>query len=331
MQSVTPDFIAHSQGAAEAAPTATVQQALFWARSVLSGAGIPSPRLDAQVLLAEVLRWKRGRLFAWPELELTQPQIEAYRAAVERRLHREPVPYIVGHRPFYGLEFCVDRRVLIPRPETELLVERALETALRLRPGRSELVLADVGTGSGSVAVSLAVNLPRATVFATEVSREALDVAAVNAKRHGVTDRVHLVHGDLIGALPKNPLVIVANLPYVATEQLASLARDVLEYEPLMALDGGPDGLTYVRRLLEEAGDRLQTDGSILVEVGADQGCKVVALASLNYPAADIQIYQDYAGLDRVVAVHTSGRAPHGPVIAGLTPGSGVTLSGGRT
>lgn len=284
--------------------TTTVQQMLLWATSILAAAGVPSPRLDAEVLLAHVMGWKRAGLYARPEYMLTEAQQQEFRSFVERRRCWEPVPYITGHREFYGLDFLVDRRVLIPRPETELLVERALETAKRFE-GQGRLILADIGTGSGVIAVSLAVHLPHALVYATDVFAEALEVAACNISRHSLSQRVHLLQGDLVQPLPEQVHLIVANLPYVSTGYLATAAPDVVNYEPLAALDGGPDGLIYIRRLLSQAGQWLLPGGVILLEIGAGQGQEAVAFAVQCYPSAKVELFQDYAGLDRIVRVQT--------------------------
>jgi release factor glutamine methyltransferase len=290
--------------------TATVRQALIEAHQTLSAAGIPSPRLDAEVLLAHVLGRKRAWLYAHPEFTLSDEQGQAFLALVERRRRRQPVPYIVGHREFYGLDFAVDRRVLIPRPETELLVQQALEAAPRFSAGAEPLLIADIGTGSGIVAVSLALHLPAAVIYATDASEGALQVAAANAARHGVADRVQLLAGPLLQPLPQRVQIIVANLPYVPTEVLGSLAPDVVEYEPLAALDGGADGLVHIRSLLHEAGEWLLPGGVVLLEIGADQGAQVVSLAREHYPGARVELFQDYARLDRVVRVEIawSGR-----------------------
>jgi len=239
--------------AATLSPVATVRDALAWATPILSTAGVPSPRLDAEVLLAHVLGASRARLYAAPEQALLPPQRQAYAAVVARRREREPVPYITGQREFYALDFAVDPRVLIPRPETELLVECALQSASQWADD-GKLRLADIGTGSGIMAISLAVHLPQATVYATDASAEALLVAAANAARHGVSNRVHLLHGELLDPLPVPVHLIAANLPYVPSGVLPTLDRDVVDYEPLAALDGGPDGLTHIRRLLDGAG-----------------------------------------------------------------------------
>ena len=280
----------------------TVREALAWATPVLSSARVPSPRLDAEVLLAHVVGWRRARLYAAPEFELAEPQQEVFQAAVERRRRREPVPYIVGHREFYGLDFCVDRRVLIPRPETELLVERALEWAKRVAD-QQQLALADIGTGSGTVATCLAVGLVGATIYATDSSAEALQVAAANVARHGVCDRVHLLLGDLLEPVPGCVHLIVANLPYVPSGLLASLDPDVAEYEPLAALDGGADGLAHIGRLLSGAKKWLRPRGAVLLEIGAGQGQQVLEMAAQYFPAARAELFQDYAGLDRIVRI----------------------------
>ena len=281
----------------------TVRGALAWAIRFLSSADIPSPRLDAEVLLAHVLGCNRAQLYARPELALTDPQRQAFLASAERRYRHEPVPYIIGQREFYGLDFIVDHRVLIPRPETELLVELALESATRFTRQAQGLFLADVGTGSGIIAISLAVNLPDAIVCATEISRQALEVATLNAVHHGVSDRVHFLLGDQLTPMCRRMHIIAANLPYVPTGQLSSLAPDVTAYEPLIALDGGADGLEHINRLLARAERWLLPRGVILLEIGAEQGLKVMSFAKQYYPKATIELFHDYAGLDRVVRI----------------------------
>ena len=282
-----------------------MREILLWATVILSEAAVPSPRLDAEVLLAQVLDWKRAQLYARPEQMLSTAQREALAAAVERRRQHEPVPYITGHREFFGLDFFVDRRVLIPRPETELLVERALEAARETVWAAQRLSIADVGTGSGIVAISLAVNLSQATIYALDSSVAALQVAARNVAQHGVLDQVHLLPGDLLEPLPEPVHIIVANLPYVPTVLLSTLERDVAEYEPPSALDGGPDGLMHIRRLLNEAPDWLAPHGVILLEIGAGQGNLVGKLASESFPFARVEQFQDYAGLDRIIRIWT--------------------------
>jgi release factor glutamine methyltransferase len=238
-------------------------------------------------------------------LVLTESQRQTYTVAIARRVSREPVAYIVGHREFYGLDFVVDPRVLIPRPETELLVEKVLEAIPAFQVQVDNLQLADIGTGSGAVAVSLAVNLSGATVYAVDASRGAIEITGVNAARHQVSNQVQPLLGDLCDPLPGPVHVIAANLPYIPGEQLGSLMPEIVHHEPLTALDGGADGLIYIRRLLRQATAWLLRGGVVVLEIGADQGPKVVNLSKQHYPQARVEIFRDYGGLDRVVRVNT--------------------------
>ncbi len=276
-----------------------LQVALAQAATVLENAGIEESRLDAELLLVHTLGITRARLRVHPQSQLSPTELAGYRQLIERRARREPVAYIVGHKEFYGLDFFVDGRVLIPRPETELLVEKAIEINQR------RAVVADVGTGSGAIAIGLAVHLPQALVYATDASPAALEVAARNCRRHRVEDRVHLLQGHLLEPLPEPVDLIVANLPYVSQAELAQLPPEINCYEPREALNGGLDGLDHIRRLLAQAGEHLKPAGVVLLEIGATQGEAVVALARRCFPAARVEIVPDYAGLDRVVMVHT--------------------------
>ena len=276
---------------------ATLREALLWGEQTLAQSALDSPRLDAAILLAHALGITRAQLHAHPRGQPSSAELARYRQLIERRARREPVAYIVGHKEFYELNLFVDNRVLIPRPETELLVEKAIEISQR------QSVVADVGTGSGAIAVSLAVHLPQALVYATDASPAALEVAVRNCRRHGVEDRVHLLQGHLLEPLPEPVDLIVANLPYVSQAELAQLPPGISRYEPREALDGGPDGLDYIRRLLAQAEGHLEPGGVVLLEIGATQGSAVVALAERHFPAARVGIVRDYAGLDRVVIV----------------------------
>ncbi len=274
---------------------------LNWATPALKQAGIESPQLDAEVLLAHSLGISRSELYGWLDQRPEEAAGKLFRSLVARRLLHEPVAYITGHKEFYGLELQVDRRVLIPRPETETLVEVALTIARQHRVTE----LAEVGVGSGAVAIALAVNLPWAEIYATDSSALALEVAEENCRRHEVWDRVHLALGDLLDPLPEPVGLVVANLPYVAEEELDSLASDITAYEPLGALDGGPDGLDHIRRLLEQAGPWLKPPGMICLEIGATQALAVNALAREPFPEATVALVRDLAGLDRVVIIAT--------------------------
>jgi len=273
--------------------------ALAQAAAVLEKANIEEARLDAEILLAHALGITRAQLHAHPQGQLSSAELANYRQLIERRARHEPVAYIVGHQEFYGLDLLVDSRVLIPRPETELLVEKAIETSQR------QSVVTDVGTGSGAIAVSLAIHLPQVLVYATDASAGALEVAARNCRRHGVEDRVHLLQGHLLEPLPEPVDLIAANLPYVSQAEWAQLPPEINCYEPREALDGGLDGLDHIRRLLARAGEYLRPQGAILLEIGATQGEAVITLARCHFPAARVEIARDYAGLDRVVMVKT--------------------------
>ncbi|MFN2225044.1 MAG: peptide chain release factor N(5)-glutamine methyltransferase [Anaerolineae bacterium] len=275
--------------------------ALSQAAATLKGAGVDSPRLDAELLLAHTLEVNRAAVLARPDRRLTPKQLTRFRNLLARRAAREPLAYILGQREFFGLAFAVDPRVLIPRPETELLVEEALRLA-RARPAP---LLADVGAGSGAIAVSLAVHLPRATVYALDDSAGALAVTAENARRHGVAERVHGLPGNLLAPLPEPVDLITANLPYVAAPEWDELAPEIRAYEPRSALDGGADGLGLIRGLLASAAPHLRPGGALLVEIGAAQGPAVVALARQHFPEAGVELKKDYAGLDRLVIIQT--------------------------
>jgi release factor glutamine methyltransferase len=284
-------------------------EALAQAATRLRNEGVESPRLDAELLLAHVLDVNRAAILAWPDQRLTPKQLTRYRDLVARRAGREPLAYIVGHREFFDLDLVLDRRVLIPRPETELLVEHALRIVRHMAPQpATPLRIADVGAGSGAIAVTLAVHLPRTTVYALDDSVDALSVVAENARRCGVADRVRCLQGDLLSPLHKAAPVamITANLPYVSTAEWLELAPEIRDHEPRAALDGGPDGLDLIRHLLATAGPHLRPGGAILLEIGASQGAAVTTRAREHYPQASVQLYQDYAGLDRLVVVETA-------------------------
>jgi release factor glutamine methyltransferase len=281
-----------------------LDDALAQAVTRLANQGVESPRLDAELLLAHALGLNRAAVLARPEQRLTPKQLTRYRDLVALRGDREPLAYIVGRREFFGLDLMVDHRVLIPRPETELLVEHALDIANRKAAlSAAPLRIADVGAGSGAIAVALAVHLAGVTVYALDHSADALEVVTENARRHHVSGRVHCLHSDLASALPGPVDLITANLPYVTSDEWQELAPEIRYHEPRSALDGGPDGLALIGRLLATAGPRLRPAGAILLEIGAGQGVAVTTLAREHLPHARVQLAQDYAGLDRLVIV----------------------------
>ena len=277
----------------------TVEQALAWARTVLVDVSEP---LDAQSLLMHVLKLDRATIMAHPEKQLTPEQAAAYETLIRQRAAGVPVPYLTGTRAFYDRDLVVSPAVLIPRPETEHVIDAALDWARN----RSGVRLVDVGTGSGAIAITLAAHLSDAQVWAIDISPDALNVARHNAARYSLQDRITFIQGDLLAPLLEQHQpadLIAANLPYIASEELTTLA--VAQYEPHLALDGGPDGLELIRRLLNQAPGVLVPGGMILLEIGAGQGEQVRRMAETAFPGASIRVLNDYAGFDRVVAVET--------------------------
>jgi release factor glutamine methyltransferase len=283
------------------------------ARLTASGSG--SPRLDAELLLAQVLGIDRAGVIAHPDAPVGLGAQAQFAANIARREAGEPVAYVRGFREFHGLAITTDARALIPRPETELLVDAAVaEVSLRLtsapRPaGAPALRVADVGTGSGAVAIAVLATLrgrrmaEHVMVVATDLSPDALSLARENAVGHGLADRMVFVEADLLPPVVDPPYtVLCANLPYVATAQIDLLARD-LSFEPRTALDGGPDGLDLVRRLLDRLPDALAPDGVAFLEIGADQGEGVLAAVDRQLPGWRATVQADLAGLPRLARV----------------------------
>ena len=285
----------------------TFGTALLVAMERLRAAGITeTPQLDTQVLLVHVTGADRAALLAFPERALSPEQAISYAELIARRAAGEPVAYLIGHREFMGLDLLTDRRALIPRPETELLVEAALaEARARLERGETPIA-ADIGTGSGAIAVALAAlesRLPR--IYATDVSAEALALAAENAARLGVAERVTFLRGDLLAPLPEPVDLLLANLPYVAPRASAELPPSVRGYEPALALYGADDGLGHIRRLFDAAPAHLRPGAALFIEFGYDQRAGVVALAEAALPGAELRVATDYAGWDRYAIIHT--------------------------
>jgi release factor glutamine methyltransferase len=276
----------------------TVKENLGWARDHLRARGIDHPDLEAGVLLADLLHIERLRLWTDTERPLSSDEQAAFAQLVERRGNREPLAHLRGHREFMSLDFIVSPDTLVPRPETEILVEAILD-----RVSRDPLIGADIGTGSGAIVVSLAHALPAARIYATDISASALEVAARNCARHQVADRVTLLEGDLLAPLEGRGLegrldFIAANLPYVRRAELATLSPEV-RAEPRVALDGGEDGLDLYRRLIPAAAAYLTARGLLAVEIDPRQAAAVVRIAGGVFPHAET--LTDYAGHERVV------------------------------
>jgi release factor glutamine methyltransferase len=257
-----------------------------------------APKLDAQVLLSHVLSKSRAWVLAHPEAGLSAEQEELLAALVAQSTRGIPLPYVIGHWEFYGLDFLVTPATLIPRPETELLVERALSW-LQERPHRRRAV--DVGTGSGCIAVTLAAKMTQLVVLATDTSWEALKIARENAQRHGVAGRVQIVQMDLLDATQAIFDLVCANLPYIPTQTLRGLR--VYGKEPELALDGGPTGLDLIGKLLQGGKRWLSVGGLMLLEIEATQAEAVKDLIEESFPGGAVNILPDLAGRDRLVTI----------------------------
>jgi release factor glutamine methyltransferase len=281
---------------------ATVGAALAEGRARLARAGADGAPLDAALLLGQVVGLDRAGLLARPERPVSEPEWTAFASLLARRAAGEPVAYLTGRREFFGLDFAVDARVLVPRPETEHLVELALA---HLGAGPAEARLAvDVGTGSGAIAVSLAHARPALTVIASDVSRAALAVARRNAERHGVAGRVRLVGGSLLDWLGRPVDLIAANLPYLRPDQ----AHAGIDHEPALALYAGPDGFDLYRRLLDQTPPLLRPGGLLLAEIDPAQRDVALAEAARVAPDWPAAVHLDYAGNPRVLAWRRVGR-----------------------
>ncbi|GAB4581268.1 MAG: peptide chain release factor N(5)-glutamine methyltransferase [Anaerolineales bacterium] len=311
----------------------TIQNSLFAIKSRLAP-HTSTPSLDAQVLLAHITGQSRAWLLAHPEVPLTSAQNAQLELSLQQLESGLPLPYLLGEWEFFGLKFKVTPDVLIPRPETELLVETALEwlkthqqpetTSLngRLMQTKGAVYAADIGTGSGCIAISLAVHCPKLHLLATDLSPAALAIARHNAKTHGVSDRISFLQADLLNNL-QSPIpnistrlstklqfpisklqLLLANLPYIPTATLHTL--QVCEREPTLALDGGPDGLSLISRLLAQAATSLAPGGLMLLEIEATQGDAVLALARHYFPNALLHLKADLAGHDRLLSIQTS-------------------------
>ena len=281
---------------------AVIRETIRETHQTLESVGIPDARLEAEVMVMTVMRMTRQNIFAEQETQVPPNVADELAGIVAQRLERVPLAYILGHREFYGINVVVTPDVLIPRPETEGMVEHTLFMALMGMETR-ELTIADVGTGSGAIAVNLAIHLPAARIYAVDISEPALDVAAWNIRAHAVADRVRLGHGDLLEPLPEPVNLIVANLPYIPTDRIPTLQPEV-QREPAQALDGGSDGLDLVRRLIQQAPAKLTSSGMILLELDPEQFPTVEAIALQHFPDAEITAEQDLAHNDRIMVIN---------------------------
>jgi release factor glutamine methyltransferase len=283
----------------------TVRRLLEWTSSFFTRKEVDSPRLSAELLLSHVLSSPRIKLYTDYERPLGEKELADYRALVQRASEHEPIAYLTGRAHFFNLEFEVTKDVLIPRPDTETLVENVLQLSRNMTGFEAPRVL-DLCTGSGCIAVAIAQHLKNAVVIATDISAGAVDVAKRNVAKHNLDGRVTVVQGDLFDALRDLPdaqpfQLIVSNPPYIPTGELERLDRNVRDFEPRVALDGGIDGLIVHRRIIEGAPARMTCGGRLYLEIQFDQGSVVKEFVSQREEFEDVRIIKDYGGNERLV------------------------------
>ena len=277
-----------------------VKENLHITSQELMKTGSPDAKLEAEVLLRHVLKIDRATMFRDLEENLSEDNVTNIASLVKRRIQKEPLAYITGIKEFYGLMFEVSEGVLIPRPETELLVETAITKAKLLK--KNEINIVDVGTGSGAIAVSLAVNIPNSNVIAIDLSKSALEIADENRRTHGMYSRIKLRLGNLLEPVTENIDILVSNPPYIRKDRLHSLQEEVLK-EPMLALDGGEDGLRLIAELLSQARERMDSTSIILFEIDSDQGIEASKISKNTFPLGDVTVLKDLNNDDRAVLI----------------------------
>ncbi len=282
----------------------TLLNALELSTAYLANRDIQTARLDAEVLLAHVLGVGRLDLYLNFDKPLADLDKSSYRETITRRAAFEPVAYITGKKEFYSLDFVVTRDVLIPRPETELLVDKCLECGKRLEPRLNKPIqIFEIGTGCGAIAICLARKLKHSQIIASDVSEKALAVAADNARRWGVIDRIRFLHGDLFCEFSQPLDIIVSNPPYVAFGEREALQREITEYEPAQAIFAGEHGTEVIEKIIYDAVGRLQPSGHLLLEFGQGQRTEIERLLKTTRAYNSIEVFVDYQNIERIVQV----------------------------
>lgn len=285
----------------------TIRNILKWAISTLKKAETDSPVINADTLLALVLSCDRTKLYTNPDEVVDDSVISMYKELINKRIRHVPLQYITRHAEFMSLDFFVDERVLIPRPETEILVETVLEKARNKQHSDKKIFIIDIGTGSGNIAISLAKYLSNAEIYASDISQEALAIAKVNILRHKVVGNVHLLHGDLFGAfsgsIEKGQVdFIVSNPPYVSESEWHNLEPELRDHEPYEALVGGKDGLCFYRQIIGDAHAWLKPKGCLVIETGETQTKTIIKLMESEEQYEDIEIIKDLQGKERIIS-----------------------------
>lgn len=285
----------------------TIGRLLKWTEQYFAKAGLDSPRLDAEVLLSYVLKKERIFLYVHFDQPLEAEELASYKECIKKRAAHQPVAYITGQKEFMGLSFKVTAATLIPRPDTEILVEAVVQ---RLKAGGEESLIADIGTGTGAICLSLLNYLPKLQAMTVDISPEALEVAKENAHFLGLEQRIEFIHGDMLEPLKSENRelagrlsAIVSNPPYIPRADIARLEADVRAFEPMSALDGGEDGLDFYRRLLADGAELLAAGGFLALEVGIEQAQLIRNIAAKLPQWYNCEIIRDLAGIERVVVL----------------------------
>jgi release factor glutamine methyltransferase len=280
----------------------TLAQTLQQSAHTLSVNGIEDSYIEARMLLGHITKLSPAQIYTQTEQTLSQEQERSLCELIERRLRREPTAYIINRKEFYGIDFYLDSRVLIPRPETELLVDTALgflkNTYLSSPP-----LIADIGTGCGAIAISLALNLPRSKIYATDISYSSLEVAKLNCEHYKVTRQVTLLQGNLLEPVLEPVDLIVANLPYIRSSELENLSPEITGFEPRTAIDGGENGLKCIRQLLEQTKEKTNPRSCLLLEIGQNQEQEIIHLIHSCLNKVSFTFIPDLNGINRVVKI----------------------------
>ena len=285
----------------------TIRNSFKWAIAILKRSNIEFPEVDAGTLLAYILSCKKTNLYTNPDDTISDTNICKYKELIYKRASHVPLQYITRQVEFMSLDFIVDERVLIPRPETEILVETVLSKAHDNEFPNNHLLIMEVGTGSGNIAISLAKNLNNVKIYTNDISHDALTLAKENIKIHGVTDKVNLLHGDFfgtfIGSVEKKRIdFIVSNPPYVTEAEWHELEPEVKDNEPRQALVGGEDGLCFYRRIIKGAVDWLKPGGYLIIEIGETQANSVITLMQDDLHFDNIEAIKDLQGKERIIS-----------------------------